>query len=168
MGYIDDTLHHLLNSLGIKSNSQLDEQDQQDRSAYLKKLPTRMTSKDVYLPAIQMQPEADDPRVKDWYKATQPIPMAGDTPQAEPSPLDLGDPYGREPLMQKLIDAEGAAGVEYPSAHGEKFGMMSTGHHTQPMSPQDAQDYIDFISPHESDDMADMPPAAIAAMRRRQ
>lgn len=183
MSDLDDVLQYFRDMVGIKSNSQL---DAEGRSSYLKSLPTRMTDKDVYLPAVQMEPETQSAPA-DWFKATAP-PYRPEMPPAPPAPDDLGpDPYGRGDIMGKLAEAEGRAGVKAPMAQSAPFGMVSTAHHPKPMTAQEAQDYYDFLSadagPHYALDVGEpdilsrysvdvgepqIESAPLAAMRRRR
>lgn len=196
MGYIDDTLHHFINALGIKSNSQLDAEE--SRSTYLRNQgkprlpdpaslrspfnaaqPVVRQGNDVYFDPIQMQPQ--DGNAGESY----PSPAGGSMPlvhlptvnmqaadQMGP-PSDLANPPEIHPqeLLVGLAAAEGripgAKVPRYEPGENADSDVYVSGHTGQMMSPQQAQEYLDFISPGV-DDMADMPAPAIMAMRRRR
>lgn len=61
------------------------------------------------------------------------------------SAIDLDDPYMREGLMSRLAAAERGAGVQNPVAQSSPFGMVSTAHRKQPMTADEAEEYIRFL-----------------------
>lgn len=155
MGYIDDTLHHFINALGIKSNSQLDDEER-NKSSYLRGGPSAFPGGDVQLPAINMVPNA---------------------PMGPPTADVIADRFPQEALLNTLARAETDNRVwdkppqlmpSFEAGKTRDEDLYFSGQSGHGMTPQEVTEYIDFISPHQFDDMADMPAPAIAAMRRRR
>ena len=157
MSTLDDYLQHLRDAIGIKSNKQLDAEEKP--SAYLSNAAQGIVETPNYDP------------LKHGLAGPQ-------APAAMPPPAmlagDLGDAYGREPLMQRLADAERGAGVQDGGVSGGKFGMLQTQQHPQPMTEQETLDYIDFLSDGAGPGYEvtvgepEIHNPAMAAMRRRR
>lgn len=153
MSHLDDALQFFRDKLGIKSNSQLDDEER-NRSAYLHGGPSAYPGGDVQLPTINMARDSG--------------------PMGPPREDVIADRFPQEAMLNTLQRAESDNRVFDNPGMPSRF---EAGPHPDEdvyfdrqgtmMTPQQTQDYIDFISPHQFDDEADLPPVALAAMRRR-
>lgn len=146
MSILDSYLQHLRDALGLKSNPQIDNEEA-NRSSYLRGGPSAYPGGDVQLPTVNMQ----------------------QTPVMGPPREEVTDNrFPQEALLHTLGRAEFGAAPEGAAPRFEAGATPADDSYFNRegfmMTPQQTSDYIDFISPHQFDDEETSP--AIAAMRR--
>lgn len=154
---LDEYLQKLRNSLGIGDQTPELPSDMKewpgrpssylndtDASAHARPMPV------VHLPEVQMERE---------------------TPPHPAAPMPTERVYHPQQVLEDMNRLES---LKMPGSKPPRFepgdtaeGDVFISGHGQMMSPQEAQDYLDFISPHGHDD-ADLPAPAVAALRRRR